>query len=369
MLCNRRCNLRCTRRTLSTFAAGFLATVALAGLTGCSNKVSSGGGGDTASGGGAGNSAPANPKTLVLGFVPSTEADKIAEDAQPMADYLSKALGVPVKTFTSTGYTGLIEAMASGKVDIGSLPPLGYVLAKDRNAADVLLKTKRHGAITYHTMFITRADSGIKSILDAKGKRMAFVDPASTSGFLIPASYLKGKGIDYNTFFSQTVFAGSHDGAVRAIYDGDEDVAAVYDDARNKLENLPAYKDVKTKVVKIGVSGEIPNDTISVRTGLDPALVAKIKKALLDYAASDEGKKTLESVYEVDGVVDAQDSDYDPVRVIAKSMDVQLSSLDTKKTAASPAASGSPAAGGNPAAPGASPAASATAAPASPAKK
>jgi phosphonate transport system substrate-binding protein len=346
----------CTRRALSAYAASLLTVAALAGLSGCSDKVASNGGTTAANGGG--NGAPAVPKKLILGFVPSTEADKIAEDAKPMAEYLSKALGIPVETYTSTGYTGLIEAMASGKVDIGSLPPLGYVLAKDRHAAEVLLKTKRHGAITYHTMFITRADSGIKSILDAKGKRMAFVDPASTSGFLIPASYLKGKGIDYNTFFSQTVFAGSHDGAVRAIYDGDEDVAAVYDDARNKLENLPAYKDVKTKVVKIGVSGEIPNDTISVRTGLDPALVAKIKKALVDYAASPDGKKTLEQVYEVDGVVDAQDSDYDPVRVIAKSMDVQFSSLDTKKPTASPSGAAKPSAGAAaPANPAASPAA------------
>jgi phosphonate transport system substrate-binding protein len=76
-------------------------------------------------------------------------------------------------------------------------------------------------------MFIARADSGIKKIEDAKGKRMAFVDPASTSGFLFPAAYLKKRGIDYNTFFAQYVFAGSHDGAVRAIYNGDEDVAAV----------------------------------------------------------------------------------------------------------------------------------------------
>jgi phosphonate transport system substrate-binding protein len=319
------------RRRAAAGAAYFVAAGAFLALAGCTNQVGSG----TSSG----NSAPANPKKLVLGFVPSTEADKIATDAQPMADFLSKELGVPVETFTSTGYTGLVEAMGSGKVDIGSLPPLGYVLAKDRNAAEVLLKTRRKGAITYHSMFIARADSGIKKIEDAKGKRMAFVDPASTSGFLFPAAYLKKHGIDYTTFFAQFVYVKSHDGAVRAVYNGDEDVAAVYDDARNKLLSDPSYKDVKTKVVKIGDAGEIPNDTISVRTGLDPALVARIKAALLKYANSPEGKKTLEQVYEVDGVVDAKDSDYDPVREVAKTMDVQLSTFDKKKPSPTPSAS------------------------------
>ena len=333
-------NRRLRVRTFGLLSAAAVVAGIGGGLVGCSKKVHS------------------SEKGLVLGFVPSTEADKIAEDAQPMADYLTKALGVPVTTFTSTQYSGLIEAMGSGKVDIGSLPPLGYVLAKDKGAADVLLKTIRHGHITYHSMFIARADSGIKSIEDAKGKRMAFVDPASTSGFLFPAEYLKKHNIDYKTFFSQYVFAGGHDSAVRAVYDKDLDVAAVYDDARDKLESQPTYKDVKQKVVKIGDAGEIPNDTLSVRTGLDPALVAKIKAALIAYAASPDGKKTLKSVYDVDGVVDAKDSDYDPVRDVARDMNVQLSAIDKPKAKpkASPAASGSPAAAGA-GAPSASPSA------------
>ena len=356
------------RRTFLSFAAFFAASSFSVMLSGCGdNKPSAGGdtgagttpaGSDTNGGGGKGE---ANPKKLVFGFVPSVEADKVAKDAQPMADFLTKELGIPVTTYTSTEYAGLIEAMGSGKVDIGSLTPLGYVLAKDKNYAEVLLKTKRRGSLTYHGMFIARADSGIKKIEDAKGKRMAWVDSGSTSGYLFPATYLKVKGLDPETFFEQTTFAGSHDGAVRAVYNGDVDVAAVYDDARNKVEaELP---DVKTKVVKIGQTDEIPNDTISVRPTLDPALVAKIKAALLKYAETPEGKKTLLTVYEVDGMVEAKDADYDPVRVVAKNMDYQIASLDKPKKAA-PAASASPGAppSGSAASPSATPSASPTAA-------
>lgn len=310
-----------TRRSLPAVA---LVLTSFA-LTGCPS------GNGTTSGAESGHAAPARPTKLVFGFVPSAEANKIADSAKPMADFIAKEVGIPVETFTSTDYAGMIEAMDSKKVDIGSLPPLAYVLAKDKNAADVIIKTSRHGSLTYHAMFTTRATSGIKSIEEAKGKRMAFTDANSTSGYLFPVAYLKKKGFDPETFFAQTTFAGSHDNAIRAVYNGDVDVAATYDDARNKLEKDPTTTDVKAKVIKIGQTDEIPNDTISVRTGLDPELVKKIKDALIKYAHTEEGKKTLNDVYEVDDLVEAKDGDYDAVREVAKALDFQIGSLKKKK--------------------------------------
>ena len=293
----------------------------------------------------------ASPAKLVLGFTPSTEADKVADSAKPMADFLSKELGLPVTTFTSTDYVGLVEAMGSSKVDIGMLPPLAYVLAKDQNAADVILKVVRKDkntgkpSLTYKAMFVARADSGIKKIEDAKGKRIAFVDPSSTSGYLFPASFLKKKGYDPETFFSQLVYAGSHDKAVQSVYNGDVDVAACFDDARTLVAKA-GVKDVMQKVVIVEYTGEIPNDTISVRSGLDPALTAKISAAMVKYGATPEGKKVLDDVYQAIDVAPAKDSDYDPVREVAKSMDVQLSMFSkTKKASPAPSASAKPSAG------------------------
>lgn len=306
-------------------------------LSGCNPSAEKTGGG--ASG------APSRPSKLVFGFVPSAEADKIADNARPMADFLSKELGMPVETFTSTDYSAMVQAMKSKKVDIGSLPPLAYVLAKDQGAGEVLLKTSRHGSITYHSMFVVRAGSGIKKIEDAKGKRIAYNDLSSASGYLFPFAYMKKKGIDPDKFFANQLTTMSHDNAVRAVYDGDADIACVYDDARNKLEKLDAYKDVKTKVIKIDQTEEIPNDTLSVRTGLDPELVARIKAAFLKYKDTPEGKKTLDDVYEVDDLVEAKDADYDPVRAVAKSMGVELNFFEKKgraPTAPTPAASARP---------------------------
>jgi phosphonate transport system substrate-binding protein len=277
----------------------------------------------TGSNGASSNSGDA-PTQLTFGFVPSAEADKIADTAKPMCDFLTQELGIPVTSKTTNDYVGLLEAMKSGSADIGSLPPLGYVLAKDQNAATVLLKTSRKKSLTYHANFFARKDSGITKIEDAKGKKLSYVDELSTSGYLFPMSYLKKQSIDPKTFFAQMVPAGAHDAALRAIYDKQTDVACAYDMARNKLEKLDAYKDVKDVIVPIGDAGEIPNDTISVRSSLSPELAQKIKDALLKYAKTPEGAKTLMDVYEIDDLVEAKDEDYESVRMVAKEMGVQF---------------------------------------------
>jgi phosphonate transport system substrate-binding protein len=307
------------RRALLFAPLALVTLVALAGCPGSSPSAPGGG-------------APAKPEKLVFGFVPSAEADKIADSARPMAEFLSKELGMPVETFTSTGYSAMVAAMKTGKVDIGSLPPLAYVLAKDQGAAaDVMLKTSRKGSPTYRCMFTVRADSGIKTLMDARGKRAVYTDQSSASGYLVPMAYLKKLNIVPEEHFSELRGVGAHDNAIRAVYDGDADIAMTYEDARNKLEKDPASKDVKTRVVPIAFTDPIPNDTISLRTGLDPELAAKIKAALLKYKDTPEGKKVLDDVYEIDNLIEAKDSDYDELRTIAKSMGVELTLFDKKK--------------------------------------
>lgn len=310
---------------------------ALFALSGCNNS------GETAENAPASpGSAPAPtaksemPTKLTMGFVPSVEADKIAEDAQPIADFLTKELGIPVTNYTSTDYVGLVEAMKSGRVDIGALPPLAYVLAKDKGAAEVILKASRKGKLTYRSMFIVKTDSGIKTLEDAKGKRIAFVEQASTSGYLFPVALLKKKGYEPEKYFSQVMMAGSHDRAAMAVYNGDVDIAAVYEDVRNNMEKTTP--DVKRKLTPIAYSDEIPNDTFSVRPGLPAELKEKIKVALLAFAKTPDGKKVLHAIDDTDDLTEVKDSDYDPVREVARSMDVKLDMFDKKKKAAAPPA-------------------------------
>jgi phosphonate transport system substrate-binding protein len=329
-----------TRRSFAAVAVAFLGLGIFAAV-GCDS------GAKTTDSGGATGTAPLEapspdtgmPDKLIFGFIPSAEADKIADNAKPMADFIAKELGIPVDTFTSTDYAGMVEAMGSKKVDIGSLAPLAYVLAKDQGAAEVLLKTSRKNVYTYPWLFIVRSDSGINKLEDLKGKKIAFVDASSASGYLYPAYFLKKEGFNPDDFFKETVFAGSHDTAARSVYNGDVDVAAIYGDARDKLIKS-GLKDAKTKTKVLYTSAgtwEIPNDAIAVRPGLPEELKEKIKAALIKYSKTPEGSATLKDVYDLDALAPAKDSDYDPVRDVAKDMGVNLQEFTTKKATPAPA--------------------------------
>ena len=99
--------------------------------------------------------AQEDPEELVIGFVPSVEAGALVENIQPLADYLTETLGVPVKGFVTNDYTALVTAMETGQAQIGALPPYGLIQAVDRAGAEVILQSERFGSGTYHTQFMT----------------------------------------------------------------------------------------------------------------------------------------------------------------------------------------------------------------------
>ncbi|PTM56483.1 phosphate/phosphite/phosphonate ABC transporter substrate-binding protein [Desmospora activa] len=258
---------------------------------------------------------PANPDKLVMGFVPSQDSDKIADTVKPLADKLSEELGVEVEGRVMTNYSALIEAMGSNQVHIGFIPAFGYVLANDKHGVEVILKSERHGEDTYRAQYVVRADSGIKSLKDLKGKTWAFADTNSTSGYLFPASQLmdefKVKDVQAE-FFGEAVQAGGHDNALITVYEGDADVATTFEDARDTLEQ--DYPDVKKKLKVIDYTDPIPNDTISVTKDLDKELVEKIRQAFLGFNDDKEMVNIMNEVYNWDAIREAKDEDYTIVR-------------------------------------------------------
>ena len=134
-------------------------------------------------------------------FVPSGDAQIIVKGGQEVAELLQKETGLHFKTSVATSYAAVIEAMGAGKVDVGWLATFSYVLAKDKYDVELLLVVQRFGSPFYRGQIMVRADSGINSLKDLKGKRFAFVDPASTSGHLYPKTLLLSKGFEPKLFF------------------------------------------------------------------------------------------------------------------------------------------------------------------------
>ncbi len=244
-------------------------------------------------------------------FVPSGEAQIILEEGEAIAKLLETATGLKFKSSIATSYSAVIEAMGAEKVDIGWLASFSYVLAKDKYDVDLLLIVSRFGSPFYRGQIVARSDSKIKSMSDLKGKRFAYVDPASTSGHLYPKALLTKKGIDPENLFSQTVFAGSHNAVIFSILKGEVDAGATYDDARAAVAK--SFPDVFEKIKVIAYTQNIPNDTVSARKNLSPKIKAKIKHGLKKVVKSKEGGRILKKLYGISDLMDL-DAFYDPVR-------------------------------------------------------
>ncbi|MEB6343203.1 phosphate/phosphite/phosphonate ABC transporter substrate-binding protein [Mammaliicoccus sciuri] len=266
------------------------------------------------------------PKELTIQFVPSQNADTLEAKAKPLEKLLSKELDIPVKVSVSTNYNTIVEAMKSKKVDVGFLPPTAYTLAHDQKAADVLLQAQRYGVNkdgsnndklvkSYKSQFVVKKDSGIKSLKDMKGKKIALQDVTSTAGYTYPVAELLKEGINPINDMKITNVKG-HDQAIIALLNGDVDVAVTFQDARNivKKDQPNVFKD--TEIVEL--TEDIPNDTISVRSDMDDKFRDKLKKAFKDIVKTKEGHKIVSEVYSHEGYVDSKDSEFDIVREYGK---------------------------------------------------
>lgn len=289
------------------------------------NKKSSDSGSDSGS-----SSGDYKPKELSVQFVPSQNADKLEAKAKPLEKLLSDKLGIPVKVSVSTNYNTIVEAMKSKKVDVGFLPPTAYTLAHDQKAADLLLQAQRYGVNKdgssnkklvddYKSEILVKKNSGIKSLKDLKGKKIALQDVTSTAGYTFPLATLKKETGINATKDMKIVNVKGHDQAVISLLNGDVDAAAVFQDARTivKKDQPNVFKD--TKILKLTES--IPNDTISVRPDMDKKFQEKLKKAFKDIAKSKKGHKIISEVYSHEGYTDTRDSNFDIVRKYEK--DVQ----------------------------------------------
>lgn len=265
------------------------------------------------------------PDRLVLGMVPSRKASKLVNNLEPLAKILSNKLGVDVYPYISTSYTGLIEAIGTGRVDVGMFGPFAMVLADQKYDVEFLVNTVRYGASQYRGQFVVRANSGIDSVKELAGETLAFVDPASTSGYLFPYVHLKNKvGLNPKQDLNYT-FAGGHDAAILSVYNGDTDAAVSYEDARNSIKE--EHPDVMEKLKVIGYTNYIPNDGVVARKGLDDEFTDKIEEVFLNIGDTKKEEEILDAIFNGSGFEDATSEQYDVVRETYKVMKDQIEGL------------------------------------------
>ncbi len=246
----------------------------------------------------------------------------MVESSQQVLDQLEAGLGMPVKPFVATDYNGVIEALRSKKLDVAYLGPFSYVLANKMADAEAfaVAVTKKTGTSAYHSVIITRRDSGIKNLADLKDHTFAFVDPSSTSGHLFPKAGIEQAGYQPEKLFSRVMFSGSHDASILAVVNRKVDAAVVAD---RILASAISQGQIKQDDIQIVWSSpDIPESPMVWRKDLDPALKQKLAKALAQVKDVPWGDQGV-----LNGFQPTTDAAYDVVRDTAKVLDLDLSKM------------------------------------------
>jgi phosphate/phosphite/phosphonate ABC transporter binding protein len=253
---------------------------------------------------------------LKFGFTPVLSEAEMREEFQPLMVYMTKSTGIEVTLYIAKSYGDLRDQMETGKVDIGSFSPFAYVDAVTGGKVKIIAQSILDYSAFYKGLIITRKDSGITGLANLKGKRFAFVDPKSASGYVYPRAMLIEKGFDPDKFFKETVFSGGHDKVILAVLEGKVEAGAIYDGALA----IAKGKGLKTEdLTTIASTDPIPHDAIVVRSDLDEVITKKIQKALIDLEKTEEGKKAIaQSKKKLTGHILAEDKTFDVVRRTAK---------------------------------------------------
>lgn len=268
-------------------------------------------------------SSAAVAKDLVMGLIPAENNEEMIAKFEPMRAYLEKKTGHKVKVFTATSYAGVVEAMKKKRVDIAWFGPLSYYLAEQEAGAEPFaVGVREDGKSTYHSIFVVPADSPAKSLKDLKGMSAAFVDPASTSGGLMPTYLLKKEtGMMPEQFFGKFTYAGSHDAAELAVKNKTVDLAADNDITYTKMTDKGLISKDTNRVLM--ASPDLPGSPLTYRKDLPETLKKTIREAIL--SAHNEIKVTgYGNIIRYDA---AQAADYQMIRDMVKELGLKKEQL------------------------------------------
>ena len=264
-------------------------------------------------------------KVLKLGVVPSSNSEKLVDDLEPFAKALGEKLGMKVEVFTASSYIGVIEGIGSGSVDFGLVPPFSAVLSnKQSNTKNILVGTSRTGKPGYYAEIFVRKDSNIKSLADLKGKKVAFVDPSSASGYIYAGAMLKDAGIDLEKDIKYQ-FSGGHDKSMQLLLNKDVDAIASYENLIKKY--IKEFPTLNEDIHPISKSELIPGVTVVASNNLDGGMRNKIKQALLEVQKDKEALKIITDLYNIIGFEEPDENSYKAIEKISEKMNIDLNKV------------------------------------------
>ncbi len=249
---------------------------------------------------------------IVIGLTPEQNVLKQTDRFRPLSEYLSQRTGVTVEFTVLSDYSHLVDAFAQQNVDGAFFGSFTAVAAMQKLGVVPLARpVNLDGESTYHSHIYTRKDSGIKNVADMKGARFAFVDKATTAGYVFPMAHLKEHGVsDIDNYFSSYTFEGRHDLALKAVLHKRAEVGA----CKNTIFDAEKKKNprIAEEIVILAQSAKVPSNGLCVRKDLDSAVKDRLQTALLNLHKTPVGQAVLKKLGALSFVETTAD-DYQPV--------------------------------------------------------
>lgn len=277
-----------------------------------------------------GNSQQAEKKTFTIAYAPNESTTDSTDARSTLAKDLGKVIKMEVKEIQASDYTAIIEALRTGKADMAYMGALAVAMGSERAGVTPIVMKAPNGdkaQAVYHSVFVTQKDnSEINSIKDFKGKTIAFVDPDSTSGNLVPTSeimkafpdlHLTNEKIHTNgEFFEAVSFSGKHQAGLQAVIKGDVDIVPISDQIMaSEFKNGNADENA-VKVVHS--SAAIPAEAMVVSKTVNEDLKKTLTKFLVEYNNKDYFDKVIKKADA--RFVECSMEDYQPIVELNKNI-------------------------------------------------
>ncbi len=279
-----------------------------------------------------GSPAPAKKPTarkLLIGLIPEQNIFKQLERYEPLMRYLGRKTGTKIKLKVLPRYGNIIDNFKSSDMDGAFFGSFTYTLAHAKVGVEVLARpVAPDNTSTYYGMIFVRKDSRIQAARDMKGKRFAFVDKATTAGYLLPLEYFHDNGIsNYNHYLKEAYFTGTHEDAIYDVLNRKADIGAAKNTVFQRLAKSEPR--IMKELVVLARSPDVPENALALRNDIDPVLRNRLKETLLKMHLDPEGKKVLEG-FGAQMFIETRNAEYDVIVKYAGDIHLNLSTYDYK---------------------------------------
>jgi phosphonate transport system substrate-binding protein len=268
----------------------------------------------------------ASKRTLLIGLIPEQNLFRQMERYEPLAAYLSEKTGTQIKLTVLTRYGNIIDNFVTEKLDGAFFGSFTYALAHAKLGVQVIARPEGlDGVSSYHGLIFVRKGSGISSYREMKGKRFAFVDKATTAGYLFPLAYFQKRGVNYRTYLKKSYFTGTHEDAILDVLNKKADIGAAKNTVFERLAQSDAR--IKNDLIVLEESFKVPENALALRNDLDSHLLKKFKSALLDMDRDPSGIEVLK-IFGAKRFIETTEADYQPIYRTAREIQLDLTAYD-----------------------------------------